>query len=124
MMQSLLNKKYLIIALVAYCLISLGGDLSSMVFILWLFLTAFLLSEPYVVFAWLALIGIGLNFTFYEKYRGMRLLAMLFMLAPIIQRLAVVELEKFNYPSFYIPLGIFVLAYVLHILTPVKTHAA
>lgn len=113
-----------IIALIAYALIILMGSMIGIPFLMWLFCTSFDFGNIDQPFAIIGLIGFILNFTKYINARNVRVLSFLLMLTPIIRRLTAIDINKFNYVAFTIPLLIFTVSYLIFIISKPKLIAS
>ncbi|MCL9806892.1 hypothetical protein NAT51_15255 [Flavobacterium amniphilum] len=104
------------IAILAYLSIILMGEMIGLPFFFWLIFTSLHFGNIDQLFAILGLIGIGLNLSKWKNSIPITLISFLFMLAPILSRIAQVPIEKFDYPAFKIPLWIFIITYIVFIL--------
>jgi hypothetical protein len=114
------QKKLKIIAIASYLLIILMGDMIGLPFFVWLLFTLFDFGNSDQLFAVLAVIGLITIFTTMNSARTLKILLLdilcfVLLASPLVRRMAVVPLEKFNYLAFIIPTTIFVLLYFLSI---------
>ena len=113
-----MENKLKIVSLTSYSLIVLMGQMIGLPLILWLIFTSFDFGNRDQIFAILGIVGLAMNFTKYGKFRAGKIVCFILMILPIIRRLTEIEIEKFNYLTFQIPLLIFVLAYLTYIIKP------
>ncbi len=105
-----------IISIVAYCLIIIAGSFIGIPLIMWIVFTCFdfLKIEQLVSIA--ALTGIIILFTKYSKSRAVKIVGFLFMLSPFFIFHMNASNYDFFYPTFYIPLSIFIITQLLLII--------
>lgn len=109
-----------IIAFCSYAFIILMGDMIGIPFLFWLLWTSFDLGNSDQVFAILGLIGSIILCTNYYNHRVLKIVSFVLMLTPIVRRVTEVPIELFNYPSFKIPLAIFIITSLILIIKPTK----
>jgi uncharacterized membrane protein len=114
-------KTFQAIAVVAYFLIILRGQMVGAPFVFWLAFTVFYFGTIDQLFAILAVAGLVIIFKNRNKSRTLKILLMdllcfILLAAPIIGRLTAVPLALFNYNAFIIPTGIFVLGYLVSLV--------
>lgn len=109
-----------VMALTSYSLIVLMGQLIGVPFILWLLMTSIDFGNVEQVFAILGIVGFGLNFTSLFTQRKYRVLFFLFMLVPLVKRFTSLYFETFNYLTFILPVGVFIISYLILIVKPIK----
>ncbi|WP_312422401.1 hypothetical protein [Epilithonimonas sp.] len=109
-----------IISLISYCFIILAGQMIGLPFICWILFTIFDFGNIDQIFAILAVIGFGLNFTKWKTNIKTTILSFFLMLAPIISRVSQVPTRMFNYLSFEIPLAIFLVGYLTFVILNAK----
>ncbi len=112
------EKTFKIITLLSYCVIILMGNMIGIPLLFWLIWTSIDFGNINQLFAVLGLVGIILLFTNWHTKRAVKILSFIFMLSPVVFRLSEVPLEKFDYPSFQIPLYIFSASSIILILKP------
>jgi hypothetical protein len=118
-----LRKKLKTIAIISYLIIFLRGDMIGFPFFIWLALVSLDIGNIDQVFALLGIIGLIASFLIINSPRTFKLWLLdiacfLLLLSPLIERMAFVPLEMFNYLAFIIPTVIFVLLYLFSICTP------
>ncbi len=89
-------------------------------FILWLFFTIFDFGNIDQIFAIFGVLGVGLNFLKWKNKILITIISFILMLSPIIARMSQVEIEKFDYLAFQIPLTFFIVSYLLFIIINIK----
>lgn len=104
------------ISIIFYLSIILSGSMIGLPFVLWLVFTMFNFGNIDQIFAILGVIGVGLHFTKWKNNILITIVSFFLMLSPLISRLLQVEIEKFNYLAFKIPLAIFIITYLLFII--------
>ena len=104
------------ISIIFYLSIILFGDMIGLPFIFWLVITIFDFGNLDQIFAILGVIGVGLHLSKWKNNILITIISFLLMLSPLISRLVQVEIEKFNYLAFKIPLAIFIVTYLLFII--------
>lgn len=102
-------------SLIAYSLIILAGEMIGAPFFLWLLFTVFDFGNIDQIFAILGVIGVILNFTKWRNEVAITIISFLLMLSPLVSRLLQVPLQKFNYWMFQVPVGIFIITYIIFI---------
>ncbi len=112
------QKLYKIIALISYLLIILMGDMIGLPFFFWLLFTLFDFGNIDQFFALFGVIGLFINFTIWNNAKTLNtllldILSFILLLSPIIRRISVVPIEKFNYLLFIIPTTVFILFYFI-----------
>jgi hypothetical protein len=115
-----LQKIFKITAIISYLLIFLMGDMIALPFFCWLFFVAFDFGNLDQIFAILAIIGLVISIVTRNSSRTLKILLLdilcfVLLASPLVRRMSVVPLEKFNYLGFSIPITIFVLLYLLSI---------
>ena len=108
------------ISLISYLIIILAGEMIGLPFILWLVFTIFDFGNIDQIFALFGIIGIVLNLSKWKNNILVTILSFILMLSPLISRLLQVEMEKFDYLAFKIPLTIFILTYLIFIIINIK----
>ncbi len=116
-----------IIAVISYLLIILMGDMIGLPFFIWLLFTLVDFGNTDQLFAFLSVIGLTIIFMKLSSTRTLKMVLIdivcfLLLAAPIVRRMAVVPIEKFNYLTFIIPMVIFVLLYLLSIYFSIKQY--
>jgi hypothetical protein len=110
------QKTYKAIAVGSYLLIFLMGQMIGLPLFFWLPLTLFDFGNIDQLFAFLAVLGLILIFSNYDKTRTSKILILdllcFFLLAsPLIRRMTVVPIELFKYFAYIIPTATFILFY-------------
>ena len=116
-----------IIAVISYLLIILMGDMIGLPFFIWLLFTLVDFGNTDQLFAFLSVIGLTIIFMKLSSTRTLKMVLIdivcfLLLAAPIVRRMAVVPIEKFNYLTFIIPMVIFVLLYLLSIYFSIEQY--
>ena len=108
------------ISIISYLIIILSGEMIGLPFILWLVFTIFDFGNIDQIFAIFGIIGIVLNLSKWKNKILITIISFILMLSPLISRLSQVEMEKFNYLAFQIPLTIFIITYLIFIIINIK----
>ena len=108
------------ISLISYLIIILAGEMIGLPFILWLVFTIFDFGNIDQIFAIFGIIGIVLNLSKWKNKILVTIISFILMLSPLISRLLQVEMGKFNYLAFQIPLTIFIVTYLIFIIINIK----
>jgi hypothetical protein len=108
------------ISIISYLIIILAGEMIGLPFILWLVFTIFDFGNIDQIFAIFGIIGIVLNLSKWKNKILVTILSFILMLSPLISRLLQVEMEKFGYLAFQIPLTIFIVTYLIFIIINIK----
>ena len=108
------------ISIISYLIIILAGEMIGLPFILWLVFTIFDFGNIDQIFAIFGITGIALNLSKWKNKILVTILSFIFMLSPLISRILQVEMEKFNYLAFQIPLTIFIITYLIFIIINIK----
>lgn len=114
--------KYLkLVAILSYLCIIIVGYMSALPLGLWLFFSLFnpiskefLFSIPSLFGLLLSLISTAHAPVTYKK--SMEFVAFILLLSPLVCRMTQVPLMYFNYWQFTIPLGVFIICYLLYIM--------
>ena len=119
------QKTFKIIAIVSYFLIILMGEMIGLPFFLWLIFTLFDFGNIDQIFALFAIVGLTICFIKINSTRTLNIvmldiLCFVLLASPIVRRMTVVPLEKFNYLAFIIPTTCFVLFYFISIFFSVR----
>ena len=119
------QKTFKIIAIVSYFLIILMGEMIGLPFFLWLIFTLFDFGNIDQIFAFFAIVGLTICFIKINSTRTLKIvmldiLCFVLLASPIVRRMTVVPLEKFNYLAFIIPTTCFVLFYFISIFFSVR----
>jgi uncharacterized membrane protein len=122
-------KTFQAIAVVAYFLIILRGQMVGIPFVLWLVGNVFNFGEIDQLFALLAVAGLIIIVKNRNKNRTQQILLMdvlcfILLAAPIIGRLAAVPSAMFNYNAFIIPTSIFVVVYLFSLVFSCRQYLA
>ena len=96
------------------------GSMLAIPFFVWLIFTSFDFGNFDQIFALLAVIGLIINFVNRDKVRTMNILLLdilsfMLLVSPIVRRISVVPIEKFNYLLFTVPTTIFITFYLISI---------
>ena len=116
-----------IIAFTSYLFIFFNGWMISMPMFFYLPASAFDFSEPpQAISSILAIIGFIITLLLFfsstsKKYLFWYVLVFLLLLCPLIQRLTSVPIGLFNYPLFIIPVSVFLISYLLFLLSILKS---
>lgn len=115
------------IAIVAYCVIILKGQMIGLPFVFWLVFTLFDFGNKNQLFGLLAVLGLILIFRNWNKTMTQKILfidfvCFILLITPIIGRLATVPLYMFNYSAFIIPTAAFVLCYLISLVYSCKQY--
>lgn len=121
------QKIFKIAAIISYLLIFLMGDMIALPFFCWLLFVSFDFGNLDQIFAVLAVVGLIISFATRNSSRTLKILLLdisVFVLlsSPLVRRMAVVPLEKFNYLAFTIPTTCFVLLYFVSICFSVRQY--
>ncbi|MEI7586418.1 hypothetical protein [Runella sp.] len=121
------EKTFKIIAVISYLLIILMGDMIGLPFFIWLLFTLVDFGNTDQLFAFLSVIGLTIIFMKLNSTRTLQIVLIdivcfLLLAAPIVRRLTLVPIEKFNYLAFIIPMVIFVLLYSMSIYFSIKQY--
>lgn len=108
------------ISIISYLIIILAGEMIGLPFILWLVFTVFDFGNIDQIFAIFGITGIVLNLSKWKNKILITIISFILMLSPLISRLSQVEMEKFNYLAFQIPLTIFIITYLIFIIINIK----
>jgi hypothetical protein len=108
------------ISIISYLVIILAGEMIGLPFILWLVFTIFDFGNIDQIFAIFGIIGIVLNLSKWKNKILVTIISFILMLSPLISRLFQVEMGKFNYLAFQIPLTIFIVTYLIFIIINIK----
>ena len=108
------------ISIISYLIIILAGEMIGLPFIFWLVFTIFDFGNIDQIFAIFGIIGIVLNLSKWKNKILVTIISFILMLSPLISRLLQVEMEKFNYLAFQIPLTIFIITYLIFIIINIK----
>lgn len=122
------QKTFKIAAIVSYLLIFLMGDMIGFPIFCWLILiTAVDFGSTDQIFAMFAIAGIIISFRTLNSIRTLKIVLLdvfcfVLLASPLIRRMAVVPLEKFNYWAFTIPTTLFIVLYLLSIYFSVRQY--
>ena len=114
------QKIFKIVAIISYLLIFLMGDMIALPFFFWLLIVAFDFGNLDQTFAVLAIVGLVISIATRNSNKTLKILLLdilcfVLLASPLVRRMSVVPLEKFNYLGFTIPTTIFVLLYLFSI---------
>lgn len=114
-------------SIIFYFFIILVGDIIGLPFICWLLFVSFDFGNLDQIFAIIAVIGLIISYKTLNSARTLKIvlldiLCFVFLAAPLVRRMTVVPLEKFNYLAFIIPTTIFVLLYLISIYFSVRQY--
>lgn len=103
------------------------GDMIALPFFIWLLFVSFDFGNLDQIFAVLAVVGLVISIVTRNSSRTLKILLLdvlcfVLLVSPLVRRMAVVPLEKFNYLAFTIPLTIFVLLYLVSIFFSVRQY--
>jgi hypothetical protein len=103
------------------------GDMIGLPFFIWLLFTLVDFGNTDQLFAFLSVIGLTIIFMKLNSTRTLQIVLIdivcfLLLAAPIVRRLTLVPIEKFNYLAFIIPMVIFVLLYSMSIYFSIKQY--
>ena len=103
------------------------GDMIALPFFFWLLLVSFDFGNLDQIFAVLAIVGLVISIATRNSIRTPKnllldILCFGLLASPLVRRMTVVPLEKFNYLAFTIPTTIFVLFYLLSICFSVRQY--
>ena len=115
-----MKEKARTISIISYLIIILAGEMIGLPFILWLIFTIFDFGNIDQIFAIFGITGIVLNLSKWKNKILVTIISFLLMLSPLISRLSQVEIEKFIYLAFQIPLTIFIITYLIFIIVNIK----
>jgi len=115
------------ISIVSYLLIILMGDMIGLPFFFWLFFTLFDFGKADQFFAWLAVMGLYISLYKLRSTPTLKIVLIdigcfALMASPLVYRLSVVPIEKFNYVAFILPSVIFIVFYFLSILSSLRKY--
>ena len=121
-------KKYKVtkmISIVSYLLIILMGSIIGLPFFLWLLFTLFDFGNIDQLFAFFGVIGLTISFVTFNSTRTLKVLLLdiicfVLLASPLIRRMTVIPIEKFNYLAFIIPTTIFALFYIFSLYFSVR----
>ena len=112
-----MKNKFRIIAIASYSLIILAGQMIGLPLICWLIFTSFDFGNIDQLFAIFGIIGFAINLSKWKNNILLTIVSFILMLSPVISRLIQVPIATFNYFAFQIPLSLFVITYILFIVT-------
>ena len=115
-----MKEKARTISIISYLIIILAGEMIGLPFILWLIFTIFDFGNIDQIFAIFGITGIVLYLSKWKNKILVTIISFLLMLSPLISRLSQVEIEKFIYLAFQIPLTIFIITYLIFIIVNIK----
>ena len=103
------------------------GEMIGLPFFLWLLFTLFDFGNPDQLFAFLAVIGLTIIFIKLNSARTVKTILLdigcfVLLASPIVRRLRVVPIEKFNYLAFIIPTTIFTVFYLVSIYFSIRQY--
>lgn len=121
------QKIFKITAIISYLLIFLMGDMIGLPFFCWLLFVSFDFGNLDQIFAILAVAGLIISFVTWNSSRTLKILlsdilCFVLLASPLVRRMAVVPLEKFNYLAFTIPTTSFVFLYFFSICLSVRQY--
>lgn len=111
-------KTFKLIAIIAYLLIILMGDMIGLPFFFWLLFTLLDFGNIDQLFAFFGVIGLVISVITFKSTRTLKVLLIdiicfVLLASPLIRRMSVVPLEKFNYLAFILPTAIFGLFFMI-----------
>jgi hypothetical protein len=112
-----MKTKFRIIAIASYSLIILTGQMIGLPLFSWLIFTSFDFGNTDQLFAIFGIIGFAMNLSKWKNNIPLTIISFILMLSPVISRLIQVPIETFNYFAFQIPLSLFVITYLIFIVT-------
>lgn len=112
-----MKNKFRIIALISYLLIVFAGQMIGLPLFCWLIFTSYDFGNIDQLFAIFGIIGFVVNLSKWKNNKLLTIVSFILMLSPVISRLVQMPIETFNYFAFQIPLIIFVITYLLFVVT-------
>ena len=120
-------RTFKLIAIIAYLLIILMGQMIGLPFFIWLLFTLFDFGNIDQLFAFFGVIGLTICFVTFNSTRTLKVLLLdiisfMLLASPLIRRLTAIPIDKFNYLAFIIPTTIFGLFYIFSLYFSVRQY--